>query len=381
MTRRGHRAAAVSIVAALILVPVLECGGAKPAAAPVAPRCPNVGDDAAVLAFDWTTFGLDAARANDMKRALAAALEMKRLAAGVDADLKTGCGGLATDLGATGDFATGTAACDAASRAIHDALAKLGKASIAIDASTPKCGAPLDVFTACAAACDASLEHGAPTCAPNELQGACTGACSGTCDVQRGAKCSGTCRGKCDGKCKGKCEGVASRGVCAGTCDGTCTGACTGSCELRAKSSCNGTCTGACDAEMKTPSCVAEIAASRPSPACDARCNARAAAKATCTRARVGVTIKGANKTLAKNLKAALENDLPLVLQVSSGMRPRLEKLASEMKSLLEEAQSLATGPLAACVSAPLRDGVDAAASIESSTAKTASIAVALHMP
>src|SRR6185312_10461758 len=191
-TRRWLRLASSSLVVLAIALPVLDCG-ARPAAAPVAPRCPDVADDAAVLAYDWTAFHVDAARAADLKRALAAAIEVKRLAARVDADLKTGCGGLATDLGASGDFESGKEACEAASRAIRETIAKLGGPKIALDAAAPKCGAPLDVFAVCAAECEAR-ERAAPTCEAGKLQGACTGACSGACDVQSGAKCAGTCR-------------------------------------------------------------------------------------------------------------------------------------------------------------------------------------------
>jgi len=370
-TRRWLRLASSSLVVLAIALPVLDCG-ARPGAVPVAPRCPDVADDAAVLAYDWTAFHVDAARAADLKRALAAAIEVKRLAARVDADLKTGCGGLATDLGASGDFESGKEACEAASRAIRETIAKLGGPKIALDAAAPKCGAPLDVFAVCAAECEAR-ERAAPTCEAGKLQGACTGACSGACDVQSGAKCAGTCRGKCDGKCQGRCEGIASRGVCAGTCDGVCTGACTGACDLRDKAPCNGTCTGACDAEMKTPRCVAALAS--PSAACAARCNARSFAKADCTRARVGVTIEASDKPLAKKLTSALENDLPLVLQISSGMRQRLEKLAADAKALLADAEALADSPaLGKCVAPTMREGIAACTSIQSSLAAAAAI-------
>ena len=373
--RRRLRLASSSLVVLAIALPVFDCG--RPAAAPVAPRCPDVSDDAAVLGYDWTAFHLEGARADDLKRALAAAIEMKRLAARVDADLKTGCGGLATDLGASGDFESGKEACDVASRAIRETIAKLGSPKIALDAVPPKCGAPLDVFAACAAECQAR-ERAVPTCAAGKLQGACSGACSGACDVQSGAKCAGTCRGKCDGKCRGRCEGVSSRGVCAGTCDGVCTGACTGACDLRDKAPCNGTCTGACDSEMKTPKCVASLAS--PSAACAARCNARAFAKAECTRARVGVTVKASDKALAKKFKAALENDLPLVLQISSGMRQRLEKLAADATALLADAEALADSPaLGKCVGPTMREGIAASTSIESSVAAAA--AISSNMP
>ena len=51
---------------------------------------------------------------------------MQELNAKIDADLKTACGNLAHDLGASGDFGSGQDACKAAAKAIGDAKAKLG---------------------------------------------------------------------------------------------------------------------------------------------------------------------------------------------------------------------------------------------------------------
>ena len=44
----------------------------------------------------------------------------------IDGDLKGACGNLAKDLGATGDFADGKAACEAAIKVMGEVRAKIG---------------------------------------------------------------------------------------------------------------------------------------------------------------------------------------------------------------------------------------------------------------
>lgn len=370
---------------ALLAAAFVQCGGGL-ANAPVgpAPKCPDVSDRDAALAFDWAaSYGLDAASAAKIRAGVAAATDLRRLAAQVDADLKTGCGGLAADLGAPAHFESGKEACDAGLAAIRATRSKLGHATIALDTSAPKCGAPLDVFAACLAKCDAARERGAPSaCEPGKIQGTCDGNCSGTCDTQGGAKCSGTCSGKCDGRCKGRCEGAPSEGVCSGTCTGSCTGVCSGACDVAGKAPCSGTCTGSCDVAMKSPRCTGEASAPGASAECRAECDAWAQAKADCTPAHVGVTVRGGDEALAKKFAAALENDLPLVLKVSVGMAERVKQVARDVTAVVDGARAAARAPagspkpsaLEACVSSPFSAGIAAAAALEASVATSVAV-------
>ncbi len=383
-------AACYPLVAAALASPLfVECGGGTPNAAAVAPpACPELADADAALAYDWAgRYAIDAASANRIRAGVAAALDLRRVAAQLDADLKTGCGGLAIDLGATGDFKTGKEACDAALKALQDTKSKLRKATIALDVTAPKCGASMDVVGACVAKCDARPGGAKAECEPGKAQGTCAGSCSGVCDVQGGAKCAGTCSGKCDGKCKGKCEGVASTGVCSGTCDGKCTGACTGSCALDANAACTGTCTGSCDVEMKSPRCTGDIKPPTTSAECGADCAARAEAKVECTPAHVGVTVRARDKALAKKLKTALENDLPMVLKVSLGMGERAKKLAGDVKTVIEGAEDVAKtaasgamgAALAACVARPFSEGISAVGSVDSSVSASVGVSAGVR--
>src|SRR5262245_11825498 len=108
------------LVTALGVPLLMDCGNLpKVPGAPAIPgapgNCPDMASVDAVANFDWQKeFKLDASAAGKLKGGLSAAINLKGLAAEIDGDLKAACGGLAKDLGATGDFADGKAACEAA---------------------------------------------------------------------------------------------------------------------------------------------------------------------------------------------------------------------------------------------------------------------------
>jgi hypothetical protein len=382
----------------MLLSPIfMQCGGALPGGVPGAGamgamgKCPKMDDADGIIAFDWAgTYQLDAATAAKVKGGVAAAIEIKDVASQIDKDLLTGCGGLATDLGAAGPFKSGKDACDAAIKAIGDTKAKLGKVSISMVVQPPKCGASLDVVADCAAKCDASVSPGSAKvdCEPGKLQGSCSGGCSGSCDVQGGAKCEGTCGGSCDGNCNGECDGTQTKGKCAGTCKGSCSGTCSGSCELKAKAQCSGTCNGGCDVEMKAPKCTGEVKPPQMSAECSAHCNAKAEAKVECSPARVGISIKGGDKDLAAKLKTAIEKDLPLILKVALGMGDRAKKLADDVKTVIDGVQGVvktaasgaaATGAaLTACVTAPFTSALDAAGSMSANVSVSVNVSASV---
>ena len=377
-TKRWIKTATWPLLAAALASPMfIQCGGGLPGVGglPSVPSCPDMSNPDGILSYDWAgNYKIDAANADKIRAGVAAAIELKDVAKQIDADLKTGCGALATDLGASGDFKTGKDACDAAIKAIQDTKVKLGKATIAIDIQPPKCGASLDVVADCAAKCDATVKPGSAKveCEPGKLQGSCSGQCSGSCDMQAGAKCEGTCSGKCEGTCNGKCDGTTANGQCKGTCEG----------------SCSGTCSGSCDVEMKAPKCTGEVKPPQMSAECSAHCNAKAEAKVECTPAHIGVTIKGGDAALAAKLKTAIEKDLPLIVKVALGMGDRVKKLAENVKTVVEGVQGVVktaasgaptTGAaLTACVTAPFTGALDAASSMSANVTVSVNVSASV---
>lgn len=346
-----------------ILVSCAAAGGALGKVGDVAGAaggsCPDLTKPEAIMAFDFAgNFKIDAQAGAKLKAGTAAAVELKAFADQVDADLKTACGGIAKDLGQTGDFKDGKAACDAAIKGIGDVKGKLGaNAKLALTVKEPRCSADMNVMADCAGKCDAKVSGGKAKveCEPGKLSGKCDANCEGSCDVQAGAKCDGECSGSCDaevkgscsGKCNGKCDGKASNGAsCAGTCDGKCEGGtvkgeckgkCGGSCKLKASAKCEGTCSGKCSAEFKEPKCTGEVKPPEMSADCKAHCDAQVNAKMECTPAQVGVAITGAaDAKAAEQLRATLEKNLPLVLKVAIGVGERGVKLAGNVQAVAE---------------------------------------------
>ena len=332
--------------AIVLMMPVLaQCGAGLPGGIPGADqipggaKCPDMTSADAVAEFDWAgNYKVDAAVAGKLKGGLAAAIELKQISDSIDADLKTGCGGLATDLGAGGDFKTGDDACKAAIKVIGEVRAKLGAhASASLDIEPPKCGAEMSVIADCAAKCDATVSPGSAKveCEP----------------------------GKCDGKCDGEMSGQ-------------CAGSCSGSCKLKGKAECKGTCTGGCSVEMKAPKCTGEVKPPSMSAECKGHCDAKAEAHVTCTPAHVGVRLDGgADAALQMKLKTALEKNLPIIAKIALSMGPRAIKLSGSIKEIVVSLESTVqaagsssgvTGAqLVACVAAPFKGVGDAMASLQ----------------
>jgi hypothetical protein len=367
-------------------------------------KCPDLTKVESIMAFDFASnFKIDAAAGAKLKAATAAAVEIKGFADQVDADLKTSCGGIAKDLGATGDFKDGKAACDAAIKAMNDVKGKLGaKAQLALTIKEPKCAADLNVYGDCAGKCDAKVSGGKAKveCEPGKLSGKCDANCEGSCDVQGGAKCDGQCSGSCDaeikgscsGKCNGKCDGKAANGAsCAGTCEGKCEGGtvkgeckgkCGGSCQLKASAKCEGTCSGKCSAEFKEPKCNGEVKPPEMSADCKAHCDAQVSGKMECTPAQVGLAITGAADTKAAGqLQATIEKNFPLLLKVAIGVGERGVKLAGNVSAVVEGVTSsvetiaktsgdpakagLIAGQITACLGDTFKGAIGGAASLK----------------
>jgi hypothetical protein len=358
--------------------------------------CPDVSSVSAIAKVDWAAeFGIDAAVGAKLKAGVMAAVSLDGFAAKLDAELKAACGGLAKDLGAGGDFANGKAACDAAMKAMVDIKGKIGgDLKISIDVQPPHCAASMDAMASCAAECDASVDPGSVKveCEPGKLSGTCDAECSGSCDLSAAATCEGTCSGSCSakfngscaGECSGKCDGkkvdgAACEGTCKGTCsagaEGSCGGECSGSCEMSAAAKCEGTCRGECSVEMKAPKCEGEMTPPKVSAECEANCDAQVQAEVECTPPRIAVRLEGAaNAEAAAQYKAALENNLPAVLNIAIGMKDQALSVAADAKAVVDGVQAtvkqLKASPavgarVTACVAAPFKAAFDAAASVK----------------
>jgi hypothetical protein len=411
MTRKVWRRVSWPIVAFGLGAPfIVNCGAKMPGGAEVpgvAGGCPDTAKAEAIESFDFEKeFGLKADVAAKIKAGAAAAAEMKALDAKIDADLKTACGALAHDLGAQGEYKDGQDACKAANQAIADAKAKLGpKAKITVDVAEPHCGVQVNAYADCAGHCDATVKGGKAEvkCEPGKLQGQCSGKCEGDCDVEAGASCSGECRGTCDadmkgecsGKCTGKCDGKAMpasangrcEGVCSGKCDAEvkaeCKGKCGGSCKMKAQAECKGTCTGSCSVEMQAPKCVGKVEPPQVSAECKAKCDASVQAKAECTPAHVAVRIVGAADPKAEALfRQAIVKDLGAVLTVAVGTGKAAERLAGDMKVVVEGVQAsiqaagdaATVGRLTACIGAPVKGALDAVTHVQASVSVSVSV-------
>src|SRR6266545_1319763 len=298
---------------------LLDCGGGGPGGLPGAPsipgapgNCPDMASADAVAKFDWQKeFKLEASTSGKLKGGLAAAINLKGLAAEIDGDLKVACGNLAKDLGASGDFPDGKAACEAAIKVMGEARAKMGanaKASLAIQ--PPHCSASMDAMADCAGSCDASVQGGKAEvkCEKGELSGTCDAKCEGKCERKDS-------KGSCAGKCEGACDAAGK---------GNCQGKCGGQCQLKASAKCDGQCTGKCSVAMKAPKCTGEVTPPKVSAECKASCDAKVNGKLECVPAKVALKIEGAADAGATaKYKAALEKNLPAILKVAIGMKDR----------------------------------------------------------
>ena len=214
------------------------------------------------------------------------------------------------------------------------------------------------------------------------------GDCSGKWDGEVSGRCGGTCDGKCDGKagkaaCAGKCEGK-----CDGEISGSCSGQCSGSCKLKAKASCSGTCSGGCSVEMKAPRCTGVITPPKMTAECSAHCTAKAEAKVQCTPGHVVVRLDGGvDAALQTKFRGALEKNLPMIIKVAQGTGERAKLLAGNVKVVIEGAQATVSGStsepllgaqLVACVAAPFKGAIEAAAHIPMNVTASVSVSVSV---
>ena len=108
---------------------------------------------------------------------------------------------------------------------------------------------------------------------------------------------------------------------------------------------------------------------------CKAKCDAKVQANAECTPPHVALRIVGAaDATAAAKFQAALEKNLPGVLKVAIGMGKHVDEIAGSIKVVVEGVQGERArargdahdgGSLTACVAAPFKGALDAAASVQ----------------
>jgi hypothetical protein len=403
------------VVAGLSAPFIANCGGAMPSmpgggGAPGLPgltgNCPDMAKVEAIESFDFEKeFKLKADVAAKIKAGAGAAVEMKELAAKIDGDLKVACGGLAKDLGHTGDFKDGQDACQAAVKIMGEVKAKMGaNAKISLETTEPKCGMDIKAYGECSGHCDATVKPGeVPKCEPGKLQGSCSGKCEGECEASASAACTGECSGSCDvaikgtcsGKCDGKCDGKATPAgggaECGGTCEGKCSGSvkaeckgkCGGSCKMSAGAKCTGTCSGKCDVEMEAPKCTGKLEPPKVSAECKAKCDARVQAHASCTPPHIALRITGsADAAASAKFQAAVEKNLPAVLSVAVGMAKHVGELTASMEVVINGVQAgisgagdaMTVGKLTACVGAPFKGALDAVASVKANVSVSVNV-------
>jgi len=383
---------------------LIDCGGKMPSVPGAPPgmgapgNCPDMASVDAVANFDWQKeYKLEASSASKLKGGLSAAINLRGLAMQIDGDLKSACGNIVHDLGGSGDFADGKAACDAAIKVMGETRAKLGAgAKATLVTQPPHCSASMDAYADCAGHCDASVQGGKAEvkCEGGELSGSCDAKCEGKCELAAAATCEGSCEGSCDahftgtcqGTCNGKCDGKDTKGSCAGKCEGSCDaagkgeckGKCGGTCQIKGSAKCEGQCTGKCSVTMKEPHCTGHVTPPKVSAECKASCDAKVSGKLECTPAKVVLKVEGAaNAEVTAKYKAAIEKNLPAVLRIAIGMKDRADAVAGNVQAVVESAQatihaSAAGSPttaaaLSACVANPFKGAMDAAAHIRAS--------------
>ncbi|MDB4946838.1 MAG: keratin associated protein [Labilithrix sp.] len=370
-THASARSVALVALAAAFAVTTGACGGRKPAAAtegsgaPVSSRCPDLEKADEVASFDFATeFGLSRDAADKLKAAALATTEMSTLSDKLDAELGIACAQIAHDLGANGDWRSGSEACTAAVKAVHDARARLTSrkgttASTSLVVRTPVCQVDASLMTKCASICDSSVPA-ARIKAECELKaGRCDGACDGLCELKNPGHCEGTCSGSCDGpikgtcggRCKGTCDGrpASGTGVCAGVCVGTCTGgalageckgSCTGSCKAKAPGICEGTCAGSCSVELAEVKCAGETKSPDVSTDCRARCELAVINQTECSIPQVGLLVTGNGREGAEALKAAVDKSFPALLKVLFEVGDKGGKRVLNAQAVIEGART-----------------------------------------
>lgn len=265
----------------------------------------------------------------------------------------------AADMEPSGDEPVVRSACAPVAAKLQAELADLraqANLQVTIAATPPRCEVSMDAYASCAAECSAEYEPGQVDvqCEGGEIVGRCSGECTGTCSVEVSGECAGechgTCEGGCQGTCQGTCEGTCSaqgtggqcngrcEGTCHGTCSANCEGSCQGECWVSGQASCSGECRGGCSVDYEEPRCTGTVRPPRLEAECEASCDARLNAEATCKPGRAELVVRGdvsGNiEERVNNLRAAITEAWPEFMAAAA----KLERLAASGERMVRTA-------------------------------------------
>ena len=379
--------------------PTAAAASASSAARPP-PGCPDVTTPDRVAAFEWVKeLGVDAPLGLRLRGTSGTAVEVRLLANQIEAQLRTACAAMASELGSKGPFVSSQTACQAAIDGLRTARSKLGPATkVSLRIHPPLCVESIDTASDCARRCGGDDAAPAATCV-GETGGKCPGTCKGACEMRPPGACDGVCQGQCEsaftgtcaGTCKGKCDGkpTAQSGECKGKCEGgcdsigkgECKGRCFGGCELRG-SACNGVCLGKCSVKEEELRCLGAVDFAKAAPECSAYCGAQAIHRMVCSPAQVDARASGAKEAAAAaTYVSALEKHLPAVLAISQQLRGRIDSIvkakpviADSLKAIRESGSPALPG-LAACLGSYDKATSEGAASLLSASRSAAQVA------
>lgn len=298
-------------------------------------------------------------------------------------DVLTACGNVARDLGADDSWSAiedaddaisnsaGTGACDRAAEAIDALLPAQASALIAIDYAKGYCYVDYQKQVECDEKCTTEevCEPGpAETrCEPGSLSVKCDAECQtgGTCVGTRevAANCMGMCESECQGQCMGTCTGRDGKKTdndpnCRGKCSSTCIGTCKGRCKIDVSEGCDcGTearCQGGCTTTFTEPVCVTEYGPPQCTveESCHEVCTARVWANPVCVPTTVSVHVDLTAHPELTPLKATLEANLALLVDVAEHRGPQIRAAVERLgdaSAALEDRSDDFDGKSVAC--------------------------------
>jgi hypothetical protein len=128
---------------------------------------------------------------------------------------------------------------------------------------------------------------------------------------------------------------------------------------------------------MTAPKCTGTVKPPKLSADCKAKCDAKVQANASCTPPHISLRITGsADAQAAATFQAAIEKNLPVVLNVGIGMGKQVAAIAGSVKTVVEGVQGvvqtatsdkMAGAALIACVAMPFKGAIEAAAGVQAS--------------
>lgn len=220
--------------------------------------------------------------------------------------------------------------CERVSRQLRDDIAAI-RAAVNVHAEStvvpPRCEVSIDGYARCVGECDAQYTPAVAEiqCEGGEIRGGCSASCTGRCAVEVNGTCNGTCEGSCT----------------AFDAQGNCTGVCNGRCVTQASGTCGGECRGGCSVAFTEPRCTGRVRPPRLEAECRAACDARLDAQARCTPGEVSLRVTG---DIAPDLGARIQRVQAALAggyRTVSGLRARLERVATSGAELSRTANEV----------------------------------------